>query len=112
MTVAAFVGLVVNTLGFITSVYAAKEVYVALTHTVMENKGVFALIYGILLTNILPEYSVSLICVSFIVLGVRRGLKLGVDGNNWRISDNNAAEQENILQEQQTVEIEQTKDGE
>ncbi len=92
MTVAAFVGLVVNTLGFITSVYAAKEVYVALTHTIMENKGVFALIYGILLTNVLPEYSVSLICVSFIVLGVRRGLKLGVDGNNWKLTANQTAD--------------------
>ena len=86
MIVAAFVGLVVNTLGFITSVYAAKEVYMAITHDVIENKGVFALIYGIMLTNVLPEYLVSMAAVSFVVLGVRRGLKLGVDGNNWKIA--------------------------
>ncbi len=122
MVVAAFVGLVVNTLGFISSIYAAKTVYMAIEHTTVENKGVFALIYGILLTNILPEYLVSMSCVSFIVLGVRKGLKLGIEGNNWKDAD----EQVNITTDEQTSEVlaadasdennlsitDQTKDGE
>ena len=115
MVVAAFVGLVVNTLGFISSVYAAKEVYMAIEKTAIENKGVFALIYGILLTNVLPEYVVSMSCVSFIVLGVRKGLKLGVDGNNWKkaAADTNTedASAEQSAAEQQTENI-QTEDGE
>lgn len=83
ITVASFVGLVVNTLGFITSVYLAKSVYIAIEQNPIKNDGVFVIIYGILLTNVLPEYLVSLIGVSPIVLGVRHGLKLGTDGN-WQ----------------------------
>ncbi len=94
MIVAAFVGLVVNTLGFISSIYAAKTVYMAIENIVIENKGVFALIYGILLTNVLPEYLVSMSCVSFVVLGVRHGLKLGLDGNNWKKAKAAESEQE------------------
>lgn len=78
---ASFVGLVVNTLGFISSVYAAKAVYIAVENNPIKNDGVFTVIYGILLTNVLPEYLVSLLGVPSIVLGVRHGLKLGVDGN-------------------------------
>ena len=97
ITVAVFVGLVVNTLAFITSIYTSKVVYMALSREAVENKGVFLLIYGSLLTNILPEYAVSLASVSFIVLGVRRGLKLGIDGNNWRLAkqDEFAVESDN-----------------
>lgn len=84
ITVASFVGLVVNTLGFITSVYLAKSVYIAIEQNAIKNDGVFAIIYGILLTNVLPEYLVSLIGVAPIVLGVRKGLKLGTDGNLQR----------------------------
>lgn len=84
ITVASFVGLAVNTLGFITSVYLAKSVYIAIEQNPIKNDGVFAIIYGILLTNVLPEYLVSLIGVAPIVLGVRRGLKLGTDGNLQR----------------------------
>lgn len=84
ITVAVFVGLIVNTLAFITSIHVSKVVYMTISNETVENKGVFLLIYGSLLTNILPEYAVSLASVSFIVLGVRRGLRLGVDGNNWK----------------------------
>ncbi len=75
-----------------------------------------------MLTNILPEYLVSMSCVSFIVLGVRKGLKLGIEGNNWKDAD----EQVNITTDEQTSEVlaadasdennlsitDQTKDGE
>lgn len=94
MVVAAFVGLVVNTLGFISSIYAAKTVYNAIEAVQIENKGVFVLIYGIILTNVLPEYLVSMASVAFVVLGVRRGLKLGVDGNNLKRAQVEAANDE------------------
>lgn len=124
MIIAAFVGLVVNTLGFISSIYAAKTVYMAIEKNAIENKGVFALIYGILLTNILPEYLVSMSCVSFIVLGVRRGLKLGISGNNWTLetTDRMPSSEEQVEDKQQQAatediaidnnEITETKDGE
>ena len=35
-------------------------------------------------TNIIPEYLISLVLVPFVVMGVRRGLKLGVDGDNMK----------------------------
>lgn len=86
--VAVFVGLIVNTLGFITSVHTAKVVHMAISGDTVENKGVFALIYAILLTNVFPEYVISLVSVPFVVLGVRKGLKLGTDGNNWKLARN------------------------
>lgn len=78
LTVASFFGLVTNTVGFFS--------FLELSRTIanVNNDGVFALIYAALLTNILPEYLISLIGVSAVVLGVRRGLKLGIDGNNLK----------------------------
>ena len=46
----------------------------------VETNGVFVLIYGLLVTNILPEYLISIIGVPLVVLGVRRGLKIGMEG--------------------------------
>lgn len=85
IVVGTFVGLVVNTLAFISSLELARSLFNALHGSIpaTENKGVFVMIYGSLVTNILPEYLISLVCVPFVVLGVRRGLKLGVDGNNF-----------------------------
>lgn len=80
----AFVGLAVNTLAFVSSLELARYIYNLLHGFTQgtENKGVFVMIYGLLVTNIIPEYLISMVCVSPLVLGVRRGLKLGVDGNN------------------------------
>jgi hypothetical protein len=46
----------------------------------VQTYGVFVLIYGLLATNILPEYLISIIGVPLVVLGVRRGLKIGIEG--------------------------------
>lgn len=87
ITVAVFVGLVVNTFAFLASVYLALDVHDKISGTIdAERKTILTMVYGALFTNILPEYTISLASVSFIVLGVRRGLKLGVDGNNWKLA--------------------------
>ena len=39
-------------------------------------------IKSVAILNILPEYLVALVGTAPLVMGVRRGLKLGVDGNN------------------------------
>lgn len=83
LTVGTLVGLVVNTLAFISSLELCRSIYTAV-HGVSEatqNKGVFALIYASLVTNIIPEYLISLICVPFVVLGVRRGLHMNITHN-------------------------------
>ena len=84
ITVATFVGLVLNTVLFFTFVYLAKYIYMAVEHVTIENKGVWLLIYGCLASNIATEYPISLVFIAMIVLGVRKGLKLGIDGNNWK----------------------------
>ncbi len=87
---ASFVGLVVNTLTFVGSLELARYIYNAVHGwtEATDNKGVFTLIYALLVTNIIPEYLISMICVSPIVFGVRRGLKLGIDGNNQKHAAN------------------------
>ncbi len=47
---------------------------------------------AVVIVNILPEYLVALLGVSPLVLGVRRGLKLGIDGNNWKLALANDAD--------------------
>ena len=86
ITIATFVGLALNTVLFFTFLRLAKYLYTVIQHVSVENKGVWALIYLSLFSNIIPEYTVSLALVALIVLGVRRGLKLGIDGNNWRLA--------------------------
>lgn len=76
--VAVFVGLVVNTLLYLTALGIYKDL------AGLENNGLFAVIYGVLFTNIIPEYLISLLAVPTIVLAVRKGLKFGIDGNNWK----------------------------
>ena len=78
MVAGVLVGLVVNTLLYLTALGIYKDA------TGLQNQGLFVVIYGVLFTNIIPEYLISLIGVPAIVLGVRRGLKLGVLGNNWK----------------------------
>ncbi len=74
MTVAIAVGLVSNTVFFLLPFSYLSE----------NGNGFVAAIEGLVFINILPEYLTSLIIAPWVVLGVRRGLKLGVDGNNWR----------------------------
>ena len=74
MTVAIAVGLVSNTAFFLLPFSYLSE----------GGEGFVAAIKGLVFVNILPEYLVSLLAVPHIVLGVRRGLKLGIDGDNWK----------------------------
>ena len=81
ITVATFVGLVANTILYLLALGIYKDV------AGLQNTGLFATIYAVLFTNIIPEYLISLLAVPTIVLGVRKGLKLGIDGNNWKKAD-------------------------
>ena len=74
MAVASFFGLATNTFGFLSMLELSRVMYQVETH------GVFVLIYGLLVTNILPEYLISIIGAPLVVLGVRRGLKIGLEG--------------------------------
>ena len=76
MTVAIAVGLVSNTAFFL----------LAFSYLSKCGQGFIAAVKGLVFVNILPEYLVSLIVAPYVVLGVRRGLKLGIDGNNWRLT--------------------------
>ncbi|MCM1042999.1 MAG: hypothetical protein NC350_02175 [Corallococcus sp.] len=78
ITVAVFFGLITNTLLYLTAVNIYKE------YLGKEYDSLFVIIYTVLFTNIIPEYLISLLAVPHLVLGVRRGLKLGIDGNNGK----------------------------
>ncbi len=80
MVAAIAVGLASNTVFFLLPFGYLSE----------GGEGFVAAIRSVVFLNILPEYLTSLILAPAVVLGVRRGLKLGIDGNNWRI----AAQQE------------------
>lgn len=74
MVPAAFAGLVTNTILYMGALTLFTETY-----------GSLALaLQAVAILNVLPEYLVALIFVSPVVLSVRRALKLGVDGNNWK----------------------------
>ena len=75
---AVFVGLIVNTVLYLLALNLYKDVMGQAV------EGFFVVVYGVLFTNIIPEYLISLVSVPAIVLGVRRGLKLGILGNNWK----------------------------
>lgn len=76
MVAAVFVGLVLNTVLFLSALNVGKSIvgeeYTALVVTIK----------AVIFTNIIPEYLVSLVFVPLVVKGVRRGLKLGIDGDN------------------------------
>ncbi len=78
ISIASFCGLLTNTVGFLGMLELCRAMYQVPT------QGVFVLIYGLLLTNILPEYAISIACCPFVVLGVRKGLKLSVTGDGAR----------------------------
>ena len=78
MVVAIFLGNVANTALFLTTL----NVFRLLTGEAY--KSIVSTLNFIWATNIIPEYLISMIIAPFVVLGVRRGLKLGFDGNNWK----------------------------
>ena len=76
MTAGIFVGLVVNTVLFLTATNLCKR------FLGQEYTGLLAIIKTVLFTNILPEYLISLL--AHIVLGVRRGLRLGIEADRQK----------------------------
>ena len=74
-------GLLTNTVLYLLAVTVFKDAYG------YTDGGFFIMVYGALFKNIIPEYLISLLAVPTIVLGVRKGLKLGIDGNNWKKAD-------------------------
>ena len=76
MTTAIAVGLVSNTVFFLLPFSYLSE----------GGEGFVAAIRSLVFINILPEYLTSLLIAPWVVLGVRRGLKLGIDGNNWKVA--------------------------
>ncbi len=78
ITVATLFGNITNTVLFLLTLNLCKMV----AH--MDYTSLFVVIKGVILTNILPEYLISMILAPHVVIGVRRGLKLGIDGNNLK----------------------------
>lgn len=78
ITTATFLGLLTNTVLFLSTLNLCKNI------AGMDYTSLLIVIKGVLLTNILPEYLISMILAPHVVLGVRRGLKLGIDGNNGK----------------------------
>lgn len=76
MVVGCFLGLVINTLLFLTALNLGQSL------AGNDFTPLIVTIKAVIFTNIIPEYAVSMIFVPFVVFGVRKGLKLGVDGNN------------------------------
>jgi len=95
MVVGTFIGLAINTLLFLTALNIAKgtlgEEYTPLLLTIK----------AVIFTNIIPEYLISMIFAPMVVLGVRKGLKLGIDGNNLK-----RAQEQELLQDQFDEDIE------
>ena len=87
MTVAVVVGLVSNTVFFLLPFSYLSE----------GGSGFVAAIQGLIFVNILPEYLVSILVAPHVVLGVRHGLKLGLDGNNWKLAQNDEEKTEEKL---------------
>ena len=75
LTVAIFVGLVVNTVLFLSAANLYKMVLGE------QYTGVFATIYLVLFTNIIPEYAVSMLFAPHLILAVRKATHLGIEGN-------------------------------
>ena len=70
-------GLVANTILYMGALTLFTDAYASLV----------VALQAVAILNVLPEYLVAIFGVAPLVLGVRRGLKLGADGNNWKISD-------------------------
>ena len=101
---ATLIGLIANTILYMGALTLFTDAYASLV-TALQ---------AVAILNVLPEYLVSVLGVAPLVLGVRRGLKLGVDGNNWKkATDGNTedAAAEQSAAEQQTENI-PSEDGE
>lgn len=88
ITVAVFLGNVCNTVLFLATLNIAKRT------AGMDYTPLITVIKAALITNIIPEYLISMILAPHVALGVRRGLGLGIDGNNWKL-----AKQDDIINE-------------
>lgn len=75
LTVAIFVGLAVNTVLFLSAANLYKMVLGE------QYTGVFATIYLVLFTNIIPEYAVSMLFAPHLILAVRKATHIGIEGN-------------------------------
>lgn len=82
MVPATFFGLITNTILYMGALTLFTDAYGSL---VIALKAVVIL-------NVLPEYLVAFVGVAPLVLGVRKGLKLGIDGNNWKLARNDVNE--------------------
>ena len=78
MTVAILIGNATNTVLFLSTLNLFKVI------NDIDYTPLIVTIKAVVVTNIVPEYLISMILAPHVVLGVRRGLKLGIDGNNWR----------------------------
>lgn len=76
LSVGIFVGLVTNTVLFLTALNAAKTIFNVQHSTLLD------IIKIVIYTNILPEYLVSIIVAPIIIIGVRRALHLGIEAKN------------------------------
>lgn len=74
MICATAVGLVANTVLYMGALTLFTDAYGSLV----------VAIKSVAILNVLPEYLVSFVGVAPLVLGVRKGLKLGVDGDNGK----------------------------
>ena len=101
ITVATFTGLVANTVLFLTTLNICRLILGR------EYSAIIATLEIIWATNIIPEYLISMILAPHVVLGVRRGLKLGIEGNNWRLAREDESRAEQLFDEG-TEQIEQT----
>ncbi len=97
MVPATFAGLITNTVLYMGALTLFTDAYGSL---------VLAL-QAVAILNVLPEYLVALLGVAPLVLGVRRGLKLGRDGNNWKRLDGKPAD---IINGSPQTETEQSAD--
>ena len=93
MTVAIFIGNATNTVLFLSTLNLFKVI------NNIDYTSLIVTIKAVIVTNIVPEYLISMILAPHVILGVRRGLKLGIEGNNWRL-----AKQEEEQAEQQRIE--------
>lgn len=100
ITVAVFFGNLCNTVLFLTALNIAKRT------AGMDYTPLITVIKAALITNIIPEYLISMILSPHVALGVRRGLGLGIEGNNRKLAaqqqETNAAVEGNPTQDKES----------
>ena len=73
ISLGVFVGLLVNTVLFFTAMIIIKQ------ELAVATGGLWAYIVAVFFTNIITEYPIAIILTPLIVLGVRKGLHLGIE---------------------------------